>query len=516
MNLDMDFKILDCTLRDGGYYTNWDFDKNLVKTYFEAFNNLPVDYLEIGYRSNPMKNYLGEYFYCPQYVLDESSALSNKKLVIILNEKDVRAEHVPDLLGPCVGYIHLVRIAIDPQNFKRALSLATAVKKLGFEVGFNVMYMSNWESEKEFLGQIKEVNGIADYFYMVDSFGGVYPEDVRKTYDIVRNQTNTAIGFHGHNNLQLALINTLTAIDCGASIVDATVTGMGRGAGNLQTELLLTALNAKNGLDLDFNSLSKVVDPFAEMQKDYEWGTNLPYMVSGANSLPQKDVMSWVTKRFYSLNSIIRALSNQSKGLKDNIDLKNLDEDKKYKSALIIGGGPTGKMHSKAIKEFIKRHEELCVIHVSSKNAQEYKDIKNLQIHCLAGNEGHRLEESYEDINIQDKLVILPPYPRTMGTYIPKSLESVAFQLKDISFTDKHHESVTSLAIETALHLGVDNFYFAGYDGYSEEIKNQELELFNENEYIIESLKKNSNLSVSSITPTLYESLDSQSVFSLI
>ena len=101
----MNFKILDCTLRDGGYYTNWDFDKNLVKTYFDAFNNLPVDYLEIGYRSNPMKNYLGEYFYCPKYVLEESKVLSHKKLVIILNEKDVRAEHVPELLGPCAGYI---------------------------------------------------------------------------------------------------------------------------------------------------------------------------------------------------------------------------------------------------------------------------------------------------------------------------------------------------------------------------------------------------------------------------
>lgn len=512
----MDIKILDCTLRDGGYYTNWDFDKGLVKSYFEAFNNLPVDYLEIGYRSNPMNSYLGEYFYCPQYVLEESKELSSKKLVIILNEKDVRAEHVPDLLGPCVGYIHLVRIAIDPKNFKRALVLAEAVKKLGFEVGFNVMYMSNWESEKDFLSQIKDVTGIADYFYMVDSFGGVYPEDVRKTFEIVRDQTSVDIGFHGHNNLQLALINTLTAIDCGASIVDATVTGMGRGAGNLQTELLLTALNAKEGLELNFNALSKVVDPFAEMQKDYEWGTNLPYMVSGANSLPQKEVMSWVTKRYYSLNSIIRALSNQSKGIKDNIDLQNLDENKEYKSALIIGGGPTGKMHSQAIKEFMEKHDDICIIHASSKNAQEYKNLKNLQIHCLAGNEGHRLEESYDNINVDGKLVVLPPYPRTMGTYIPEKLEPVAFQLKDISFIDKFHESVTSLAIETALKLGVENFYFAGYDGYSNQIKPQELELFNENEYIFESLKSKIANPIVSITPTLYEGLESKSVFSLI
>ena len=258
----MDFKILDCTLRDGGYYTNWDFDKDLVKTYFESFNKLPVDYLEIGYRSNPMKTYLGEYFYCPPYVLEQSKDFSNKKLVIILDEKDVRAEHVPDLLAPCVGFITMVRIAIDPKNFTRALILAEAVKKLGFEVGFNVMYMSLWEKEKEFLKQIKDVSGIADYFYMVDSFGGVYPEDIKKTYDLVKNQTDVKIGFHGHNNLELGLINTLTALECGAAMVDSTVTGMGRGAGNLSTELLLTSLNAKELIDLDFNALSKVVDPF--------------------------------------------------------------------------------------------------------------------------------------------------------------------------------------------------------------------------------------------------------------
>ena len=351
---------------------------------------------------------------------------------------------------------------------------------------------------------------------MVDSFGGVYPEDVRRTFDIVKNQTDTKIGFHGHNNLQMALINTLTAIECGVSIVDATVTGMGRGAGNLQTELLLTALNAKEGLELDFNALSKVVDPFSKMQNDYGWGTNLPYMVSGANSLPQKEVMSWVTKRYYSLNSIIRALSNQSKGIKDNIDLKDLNEDKNYKSALIIGGGPTGKLHSKAIKEFIAKEDDLCVIHSSSKNAHEFKDIKKLQIHCLAGNEGHRLEESYSEISIADKLVILPPYPRTMGTYIPKKLEDVAFQLKNISFTDKYHESVTSLAIETAIKLGVQNFYFAGYDGYNGEIQSQELELFNENEYIFESLKEKMKHDPISITPTLYNGLSPESVFAII
>src|SRR5690554_2359493 len=107
-------KILDCTLRDGGYYTNWDFNTDLVRNYFDSFNRLPVEYLEIGYRSNPMSSYLGEYFYCPPYLLEEVKPMSDKKLVIILNEKDVRAEHAKDLLEPCVGYIDMVRMAIDP------------------------------------------------------------------------------------------------------------------------------------------------------------------------------------------------------------------------------------------------------------------------------------------------------------------------------------------------------------------------------------------------------------------
>lgn len=509
-------KILDCTLRDGGYYTQWDFDKNLVKTYFNTFNSLPVDYLEIGYRSNPMDKYLGEFFYCPPHVLKYCKENSNKKLVIILNEKDVRPEHVEVLLGPCKGYIDMVRMAIAPDNFERALKLAGAVKKLGFEIGFNVMYMSDWKEYPDFLNQIKEVTGLVDYFYMVDSFGGVYPKDVRETFQLIRDQTDVSIGFHGHNNLELGLINTLTAIDCGAEMVDATITGMGRGAGNLSTELLLTALNGQGMIDLDFNVLSKVVQPFSEMQTEFNWGTSLPYMVSGANSLPQKEVMEWVTKRYYSLNSIIRALSNQSKGIKDNVELEDFEIKNKFENALIIGGGASATSQSEAINEFLKKNTNTCVIHSSSKNAMSFLSVNSLQIHCLAGNEGHRLEETFQDISSGNRMALLPTYPRTMGTYIPEKLENVAYQIGSIEFTDKYLESVTALSIEVALSLGIKNLYFAGYDGYQGEISKQQLELFNENEYLFKKIKENSDLKPISITPTQYTELIPRSVFALI
>lgn len=509
-------KILDCTLRDGGYYTNWDFDKKLVDTYIESFNQLPVEYLEIGYRSKPLKGYLGEYFYLPVYVMREIKQKTNKKLVIILNEKDVRAEDVNELLTPCLGLIDMVRIAIDPKQFERALSLAKAVKDMGFEVGFNVMYMSAWKQQKGFLELLPKVKGIADYFYMVDSYGGVYPEDVREIYALVKSYVDVPVGFHGHNNLELGLINTLTAIECGADIVDVTVTGMGRGAGNLKTELLLTALNAKGKIEFDFNPLSKVVDAFTKLQEEYGWGTNLPYMVSGANSLPQKDVMDWVGKRYYSFNSIIRALNNQSKGVQDNQKLTSFSAADKgrYSKVLIVGGGSSAVQHATAVIKYLEANPEILVIHASSKNAMAYKSVPNKQIFCLVGNEGHRMEDVFCG-DIPDAICVLPPFPRKMGTYIPSALNKNAYELSQVTFTDKYSDSHTAIALQAVIEIGVKSLDVVGYDGYSNVlVGKKEQELFQENEYLFAKLEDN-GIECSSLTPTEYKNIQQKSIFSI-
>jgi 4-hydroxy 2-oxovalerate aldolase len=465
-----------------------------------------------------MKEYLGEYFYCPLYILEEAKRVSNKKLVVILNEKDVRPEHVNDLLKPCQGLIAMVRIALDPEYLGRALKLAEAVKKLGFEVGFNIMYMSKWKQYKAFLDEIKYVDDVADYFYMVDSYGGVYPQDVKETIDLVKQRTRCKIGFHGHNNLELALINSLTAVEYGADIVDATITGMGRGAGNLKTELLLTALNSKQDIKVDFNALSNVVDGFERLQQHYGWGTNLPYMVSGANSLPQKDVMEWVTKRFYSFNSIIRALNNQKDKVQDNQKLQVFQPSRTYSKAVIIGGGPNAHLHKQAVKEFI-RHQgsDLCVIHASSKNAAGYQDVKADQYFCLVGNEGHRLEKVFQGLSNFTGQCILPPFPRKMGTYIPEAVSEKSFELSAINFTDKLKDSHSALALQTAMELGVKQIYMVGYDGYQEHTITQlEKGLSDENESLFSSFQKYTDTPVSSLTPTNYKNLKVTSVYAYL
>ncbi len=506
-------KLLDCTLRDGGYYTNWDFNKDLVEVYLKSMNNLPIEYLEVGYRSDPQNSYLGEYFYLPTYLLKRLKKISNKKLVIILNEKDVRIEDLDRILAPCEGYIDMVRMAIDPANFERALELASGIKMMGFEVGFNVMYMSKWKDYPMLLNNLAKVNELASYFYMVDSYGGVYPEDVKEVYSLVSAQVNIPIGFHGHNNLELGLINTLTAIECGCQIVDATITGMGRGAGNLKMELLLTALNAKGQLSFDFNALSSVVDGFTELQEDYGWGTNLPYMVSGANSLPQKEVMDWVGKRYYSFNSIIRALHNQSLGLADNLKLPKFNTKKTFKTALIIGGGPSAVHHAEAIIALSKKEKDLVLIHASSKNALAYTNVENTQLFCLVGNEGLRMEQVLSGSLPKLASGVCPPYPRKMGTYIPQVLKDKSFELEEVKFSDKYIDSHTALALETAFELGINKVWITGYDGYGAEgLTAREQELFQENEYLFKQAAS-MGIECISLTSTAYNSLKSESVF---
>ena len=101
-------QILDCTIRDGGYYTNWDFDRNLIRRYFESLENLPIDYIEVGYRNPDLSGYYGEYYFLPEQSLQFVKENTSKQLAIILNEKDVRVEMLDELLEPCHGIIKFV------------------------------------------------------------------------------------------------------------------------------------------------------------------------------------------------------------------------------------------------------------------------------------------------------------------------------------------------------------------------------------------------------------------------
>ena len=510
-------KILDCTIRDGGYYTNWDFDKDLIKTYCKSMELSPIDYVEIGYRSTPLEGYLGEYFYCPDFVMKElKEIMPSKKLAIILNEKDIRASHVPELLNPCIGYITMVRIAVDPANFKRAIELARAIKIIGFEVAFNVMYMSEWKEDNSFLDLLEGLDNTIDYFYMVDSFGGVFQEDVKEIIDLVKSKTNVKLGFHAHNNLEMALANTITAMSEGCEIVDATITGMGRGAGNLRTELLLTYFDSKGYEGINLGDLSSTVTLFEEMKMNYGWGTNLPYMFSGAYSLPQKQVMEWIGMNRYPIASIVNALHNKKSSVDDNLSLPILENDVKNKNVLIVGGGNTVLENEQALRVFLQQNKDLKVVHTGLKYISNFKKVENDQYYSLVGFEGDKLLEFINGVDVSNKKFVYPPHPRKMGTLIPEKTMSSSYELSTIDFTKVTDDSPLAIAIQIAINLEVDNIYFIGFDGYDTNINKSQFKLVQENQNVFLDLLKIKNIEVLSLAPSKYEMLKSTSIYSLL
>lgn len=505
-------KILDCTLRDGGYYTDWDFDDRLVESYVDAMNVLPVDAIEVGYRSLPSKNYMGRYGYSPRFVMEELRARCTKKIALMLNEKDIRPKDLPTVLDPVRDCIDMVRMAIAPDNMERAVELGRAVAERGVAVAFNVMYMSKWREMPAFLEQLPKLNGWVDCINMVDSFGGVTPDDVREIFAMVREHTTVPIGFHGHNNLEMALVNTLAAIDCGAASVDATVLGMGRGAGNLKLELLLAFLN-KSGLEVDFNTLGNVVERFMVLQRRYGWGTSLPYMLSGANSLPQKEVMAWVSNRLLSLNSIVRALENKRLHIEDN-DKFPIYEAVPSRRVLIVGGGPKTVEHIEAIRTLLASDPSITIVHASSRNASLLRDMPNPQIFCLVGDEGHRMERVFDGLGDFRGQCILPPYPRRMGTDVPASVADRTFELKQVTFTDQYTDSCTSMALQAALDMQAESVMVVGYDGYTDMVLTQkERDLTTENEYILSAFGRVFGGEFVSLTPTIYNALRVDSIY---
>ena len=488
--------ILDCTLRDGGYYTNWDFNKKLVKDYLTHIEKLPVNYIEIGYRSNMDNEYYGEYFYLPNNTLKFIKQYSSKKLAIMLNVKEFYEEQSLDLLDGLCEYVNLVRLATDPKRIDIAINLAKKIKKRGFSVAINVMYISNIDKKHIFFKYLNDIEQNVDILNMVDSYGSMYPEGVSWLINKIKQKIDIPLGFHGHNNLELAFINTLEAIKNDVVFIDSTVLGMGRGAGNLKTELILNYLKSKANCEVDLNVLSKLTEIFKPLLQKYNWGTNLAYMVSGSYSLPQKDVMEYLEINRYSMGTIIKKIN------KEIMELTIYKPDLASNSVMIIGGGKSVEKHLQNIKRFLQNYKTI-IIHSTSKYIKMFDDVNSTQIFAIAGDEINKIENIPECIN----------YGVTSPTPIKEdNLKSIdCYKLESIDFTE-YKDSPLSISLEISKLLNAKNIYLVGYDGYNELKTKKDLYLMNENQEIINSFDKK----LIFLTPTNYKNIIQKSIYRAI
>lgn len=518
-------KILDCTLRDGGYYTNWDFPRVLVDKYIEAVNDLPIDYLEIGYRSPAKKGYFGEYFYTPIETIDRINMQlhSKKKLAIMINTKDlINDQEIENLLCECEGKIHLVRFAVAPTNIDDAILYAKKAKYLGFEVALNLMYLSQKTSDEI----INEVNYIIDnvtnidFIYLVDSYGACLPSEIQdKFMKIKQEHKGLVLGFHGHDNIQLAFANSLEAVNAGVDIIDTTITGMGRGAGNLSTEVLCAHKATNENINFDYTNLVEVVGKFSELKAEYGWGTSLPYMISGFNKLPQGEVMDLISLKRFSTNNIVKIIKNKiynneiiSSTPKEIQGLSNITFNNDYDFSVLVGGGTSVPRHIDSLKILNKKFKVLF-IHSTTKHLNLFLEEGFNNLVCLPGDEIRKIKSSIKESNslnfvISDDaeidLQLLGSNYYRVGTSNIDSLLENKVIIKDAPLF---------MSLKVADILNISDFYLIGFDGYDIETQTTVI-LRQENQTIIDNyieLKKK----LLSLTPSNYN-VEVKSLYSLI
>lgn len=493
--------LLDCTLRDGGYYTNWDFDKQLVDLYITSLEKLPVDYIEIGYRSTLKNEYFGEFYYCPLSTVQNIKNQTTIPLAVMLDAKNCKETDVDDLLSDLVSLVDLVRIAVAVENLEHGLKLARCVKDLGFKVALNIMRSIdlNDKQVKRFLGDKAE---FVDFIYLVDSYGSIFPDEIVSLLNKVQKVSSSAIGFHGHNNLELAFTNSIKAMEGGVNIIDFTVLGMGRGAGNLKTELFLTFLKKRDNLDVDLNVLGKLVQLFNPLKERYKWGGNLAYIASGAFSLPQKDVMEALDLNRYSLPTIVNRLKNDN-----DHELMPLSLESKYETCLIVGGGATIDKHMASIKSLLNANPEYLVVHATSKFINKFDDVANLQLAVISGDELLKIDKPQVNVSgyvFGSNSLLVDAFVHTAN----------CFAIDTVEFIEEFQDSPFAISLQIGLEAGSDKILLVGFDGYEELKSKKELYLMNENQKIID--KYSCLQKITALTPTKYSNIKKYSIYGAI
>ena len=499
----MKTKILDCTLRDGGYYTNWDFDSKTVEKYIKHTNNLPIDYLEIGYRNPKNLNiYNGEFYYTPINTLKVFNQKSKHKIAIMIDFKNVQINQINNLLKECKGYVSLIRVAIKPENLDNCQDYINEIKKLGFETALNIMYLSEWDISniKDKIRNIENLN----YLYLADSYGAVFPEELERILIEIKKVVNCPIGFHSHDNLELAFSNTLTSIQNGIDIVDSSILGMGRGAGNLKTELLLIklTLNDKNRFK-KYDSLSSLIDVFTPLKVKYNWGSDISYKFAGINSFPQKEIMSLKLSKNYKFSQIIRHFNNKEKEKISLIDIKN-QKDFKISETIIIGGGPSILKHKKAIDIFLEKNKDKFNINLSSSKFSQLITHQNKKVYQIV------LGSDMIDYKGLNQKNIKYVFPSTRGLEEKDLKENFySIKIKDSNEDEVNHFE-GSIYLASSI-LKSKKVFLIGFDGF--DPSDNYYDVFEENQKVID--KYSNRISLISLTKTKY-SVDLDSIYSCL
>jgi 4-hydroxy 2-oxovalerate aldolase len=533
----MNIKLLDCTLRDGGYNNDWEFGNDALLNIFERSLSSGVELIEVGFIDDR------RIFDKNRSILPDTASV--RKIWGNINKGETKVVAMIDY-GTCDlsrieprkdSYVDGIRVIFKMELMQEALAYCAEIKKLGYMVFAQGVSFTTYTDEK--LAEIVVIlNKIKPYaFAIVDTYGLMDISVISHYYSYLNEYLDKAIsiGFHAHNNFQLAFANCMElARKHGKNqrelLLDGSIYGMGKGAGNAPLELLITFMNENYGTKYNINPILEAIDVnILDLHKQLNWGYSLKSFIAASNDCHPSYVSYLLNKKTLSVQSINEILQRiapetaklhynksaveqlyidyQKNSLNDESDYAKLSHELGGQSLLLIGPGKSVLGEKEAIAAYVERENPIVI---SINFIPEFFGVDFL----FVTNSKRYVQQSsaINHVTRKPKIIATSNVTKAMGNF-DFVLDYEALIDRSAVFIDNSFV----MALKVMIKTGVKSATLAGFDGYS---LSSESDYFSSkmeyefskrmgqeiNTYVNTRLAEiKSNLNINFITPTLYQ-----------
>lgn len=473
-------RVLDCTLRDGGYCNQWQFGQQNMHKITESLVAAKINIVECGFLTNRVENNPEVSKFRTMQAAEE--ILPNRRgdslYVVMVNYGEYDAVDLPECNHNGIGGI---RVAFHKKDRFAAMELCRQIQGKGYQVFVQPMVSLSYTDE-EFLELIRNVNELKPYaFYIVDSFGMMKRTDLMRLFYVVEHNlaAEICIGFHSHNNLQLAYSNAQALVDTQSRrtmIIDSSIYGMGRGAGNLNTELFIDYLNDIRGTSYDLKPLLHVIDEVLNrFYRENYWGYSLPNYLSATHNI-HPNYASFLSERntltVEAMDEIFQRMDPE----------KSVEFDRKYIEQIYMEYMALGESMEQHLMDFKAELEGKRVLLIGpGKSSFEKSELvcacaKETDVVSIAVNFDYPYVVAdyiftsnlrrFRDLpqNAHDRTVITSNI-KTRDAYMSVDYQSLLNTVEDAK------DNAGMMVLKLLCNLGVKEVIMAGFDGYSHDVK---------------------------------------------
>jgi 4-hydroxy 2-oxovalerate aldolase len=529
-------ELIDCTFRDGGYHTDWHFELNLVNRYLQELKGSGISNIELGFRSPISNNTFGPHAFTSEGYLSTLSIPSGINLGVMINAKEfiengkVDLKLLRNIFPEQSSLINFVRIATDIEDFENSLTLRDELRRFGFNVHINLMKASRLaQFEPHEFRDLNDLISMSDLevLTLADTYGSLTPKSTAQVMGAFTQACGAAIGVHMHDNMGLALANTVSALSSGAQYVDSTISGMGRGPGNLRTEFLQNILSEGN---INFDRLlALAAQSFEELKNYHNWGASSLYFMAAIKNIHPTYVQELCSGTQYDVKDVLSILEKLEKEDSSNFSLDLLSsfhvgskieslpiQSKiqtlqpnwcKNKDILLVGSGASLETMSDSLNIALKNLGTDCK--VVSINLKPKIDASLVDFFIIV--DGLKFAIDSKNNLVTSPIISPEEYADDDNSliYSPNMSTGTNLDLEAISRLT-HGYNTLYYALSALIYGGASKIYLLGFDGYPTDINRQHL-----NQDVLDLFANNKLCEIYISTPSSYRG-DMRSIFSII